>query len=975
MNYKINQVSNGFRLLDTYEVKEINSVANIFIHEKSGAKLLHLENDDDDKVFSVAFKTPPNDSTGVPHIVEHCVLSGSRKYKTKEPFMDMVKGSLKTFINAMTFADKTIYPVASRNEKDFTNLMDVYLDSVFFPMIHEDKEIFMQEGWHYDIHDKNDPITYKGVVYNEMRGAYSSPNTLLGEVIGRSLFPDTTYKHSSGGNPDVIPELTYEDFKKFHKDYYHPSNSYIYVYGNGDIEKYMKHINDDYLTHFDSMDVESSIDIQTPFESIVEVNEVYPISSDEEEKNKTYLSMNYVIGSAKDPETNFMADILKELLVNSSAGPIKKALLDAGIGEDIMCSGGGGLQLTISIIAKNAELDQKDSFIKIVSDTLKEIVTKGIDKDLIESCINIAEYDMREASGFATKGIIYHILSMSSWLYEGHPTNLISYDDDIKKLRENIMTDYFEKYITENMINNKHASIVTLVPKKGLGEEKTKQVEAKLARFKESLSDEEIEELIKENISLKNKQLSPDSKEALATIPMLEVSDVSKKSEEIPREIIEVDEYKIINHEIFSNDISYVEFLFDTTMITKDEIPYLGFLTELLGELDTKTMTYGELSNLIYKLTGGIDFSNRVYSDSKDEKAYYPKLVLSGKVVTDKLEDLFRLSNILVTETIFEDKKRIKELLLQTKSRMEMSINGRGDSYASRRLASYFLPVSKYIESIKGFEYYWFLSDLVNDFDKNSDEILIKLSELYKKVFNRNNLLISYTGDKKSFDVFKKYYEKAIDKTSKDKFVSNEYKFELSALNEGIMSSSNVQYVAKGFNFKHIGYKYSGAMQVLGTILNSEYLHDRVRAKGGAYGCGLSISDTGNCIVSSYRDPNLSETFKVYDEAYKYIESLGSGGEDLTRFIIGAISRVDGAMTARTKGVSSTANYITNTTQEDIQKERDEILNVTTKELNNFSVLIKEIMEKDYCCVFGNDVKIKSEEHLFDNLVSLNKIV
>lgn len=961
----------GFKLIDQHQIKDIKSEAFVYEHEKSGARLLHLQNDDDNKVFSVAFRTPPTDSTGVPHIIEHCVLSGSRKYKTKEPFMDMVKGSLKTFINAMTFSDKTIYPVASRNEKDFTNLMDVYLDSVFFPMIHEEKEIFMQEGWHHSIEKIDEPLKYNGVVYNEMRGAYSQPTTLLRENIGKSLYPDTTYQHSSGGNPDQITDLTFEEFKKFHVDHYHPSNAYIYVYGNGDIKKYMKHMDEDYLSHFDKTEVHTKIEKQPAFDKVNYVNSTYGIAAEENEEHKTFFSMNFVTGDGTDPRAHLVGEILKDILVNSAAGPVKKALLDAGIGQDIMGSFDGGLQLNLSIIAKNANKDQKEAFETVVMDTLKTLVKEGIDKNLIESAINIAEYDMREATGFATKGIIYHILSMNTWLYEGHPTELIAYEEEIKSLRELAQTDYFEKYIEANLINNTHASVVSLEPEKGLGEKKTIEDDAKLKTFKESLSDETLQMMIKENDSLKKKQLSPDSKEALDTIPKLAVGDVDTESENIPREVIEKQGYKIIKHDIFSNDIGYVEFLFDTTMIKQEDIQYIPLLTDLIGKLDTTHMDYGILNNEIYKLTGGIHLSSRTYTDT-NSAAFYPKLIVSGKAISNKLNELFRLMNVLLTETKFEDAKRLKELLLQSKSRMEMSINSRGDNYAASRLASYFLPSSHYGELLKGFEYYWFLGDLIEKCDEDADAVLNKLTELYKVLFNKNNLMISFTGDETGYDVFSEYHEEALLNINTETFESQTYTFDLEIKNEGIASSSNVQYVAQGFNFKALDYKYTGEMQVLKAILSSEYLHDRIRAKGGAYGCGISFSDNGNVIATSYRDPNLEATLSVFDEMADYIDELSLDQEALTRFVIGAISRLDGAMTSRGKGTLSSANYISGITQEMIQEEREEILNVTVDALKDLSKLVREMMAKGYYCVYGNDVKIKETKDVFKTIKMLN---
>ncbi|MBZ2174692.1 insulinase family protein [Schnuerera sp. xch1] len=973
MDFEINKTYHGFNLVDEREIKEIQSTARIFHHEKTGAKLLSLENDDNNKVFSIGFRTPPSDNTGVPHIIEHCVLSGSRKYTTKEPFMDMAKGSLQTFLNAMTFSDKTLFPVASRNEKDFFNLMDVYLDAVLYPKIYEKPEIFMQEGWHHEIFDENEKIRYKGVVYNEMQGAYSSPERILSENIDKSLYPDTCYRYSSGGNPDIIPELTYEAFLNFHKKHYHPSNSYIYLYGNGDIKKQLKHIDENYLSNFDKTEVDSNIKMQKPFTSKKEVVAYYPISADESEQNRSYLSLNFVLGKNTDSETYLMTNILGQLLIESAAAPLKKALIDNEIGQDIFSITTGGLQPGFGIVAKNVSQDKKEEFQQVVFDTLNKITKEGIDKELIKACINIIEYDLREASGFASKGITYNILSLDSWLYDGDPVTHIQYEDSISKLKSKVDTDYFEKFIQEHIINNPHSSLVIINPKKGLGEEKERLVEEKLNKYKKSLSEEEIHSLIDNNNKLREMQVTDDSPEDKSTIPKLSISDVNPKAEVIPQEVIKEKTFTLLNHDIFTSKIAYVDFYFDTSIIDKELIPYINLLSRILGEIDTKNKPYSQLSNDIYVNTGGINFQANAYVEKDNADIYYPKFIVKGKAIRDNIPKLMELISELITESKIEDKKRIKELFQQMKSRIEMSIFNNGHSVAARRVGSYYTSSSKYSEQLQGLDFYWFLSDIINNFDSNSKEILSNLNKVYNTIFNVNNLIVSFTGDADDFKLMRDNLPVVIDKLNIDRFEPKEYSFTKEKLNEGILSSANVQYVSKGYNFKKLGYSYNGSLAVLSTLLSREYLHNKIRAQGGAYGAGINIDRTGHVTTYSYRDPNLKDTVNAYDNMVNYIENLNMNDSELTTFIIGTISRLEPAMTPHAKGQTATNRYISNVTQEDIQTNREEVLNTQLKDIKKFATLLKDTMEKNYLCVLGNENKLRQNKHLFTNLVKLKK--
>lgn len=969
MNFEINKTYNGFKLLEEKDVKEVNSISRIFIHEKTDAKLIYLSNDDNNKVFTVGFRTPPEDSTGAPHIIEHSVLSGSRKYKTKEPFMDLIKGSLQTFLNAMTYPDKTIYPVASRNDKDFQNLMDVYLDAVFHPRIYEMPEIFMQEGWHYKIMDKDDPIVYKGVVYNEMRGAYSSAESLLIERISQSLFPDTIYKYSSGGDPYVIPELTYENFLKFHSKYYHPSNSYIYLYGDGDVLEHLEYLDREYLSEFDKRDIDTEIKLQEPVKN--DLVEYYPISEEENDENRDYLSLNFVLGKATNAKDELMNDIINDVLINSSASPIKEALLDAQIGEDILGASTGGIQPVFSIISKNAKENQKYEFKKIVFDTLKKLIQEGIDKRLIEATINKLEYSLREADGYATVGIVYGFNIFDSWLYDGNPLTNLEYENTLKFFRDALKTDYYEDFLQKNFIENNHQSLVVLKPQKGLAEEKDKIMEEQLAAYKASLSRDELNILIEKNKALEIFQQSEDTIEDKDTIPKLSIEDVNNKPLHIDQDVYKED-VTILHHDLFTSGIIYLDLVFDLAHIDKELIPYINLLTQIIGDVDTENYSYADLSNEIYINTGGIDLNASVLSDKKSDD-FYPKLIVSGKVIRQKTDQMFKLILELITNTKLENKKRIKEIINQIKSRIEMSIYNSGHAVASSRVISYFSKSGKYMEILSGLDFLWFIEDLSKNFDEKSDHILENLKKVYNLMFNKNDLIINLTGEKEDLELIRKNLKIVTNVLSQEKYEKIDLDLQLEKLNEGILSSSNVQYVSKGYNLEKLGYEYKGSMSVLSTILSRDYLHNRIRAQGGAYGAGISFNLQGDVSTFSYRDPNLLETLQIYDELSNYLKNLDISKEDLTNYIIGTMNKLDPPLTAAQKGQIGLSRFITHLDYDQVKKQMDEVLSTTEKDIKDYHILLEEIMKQDYLCVFGNETKIKQNKDVFLNLVQLKK--
>ena len=964
---------NGFKLLGKERLDEINSEGMLFEHEKSGARLFFLKNEDDNKVFSISFRTPPDDSRGVPHILEHSVLCGSRKFPVKEPFVELVKGSLNTFLNAMTFPDKTMYPVASVNDKDFVNLMDVYLDAVFYPNIYKYSEIMMQEGWHYELDSKDQDLTYKGVVYNEMKGAFSSPESILLRKMMESLYPDTQYGVESGGDPDVIPELTQQQFVEFHNKYYHPSNSYIYLYGNMDIMEKLKFLDEEYLSNFTRKNVDSTILNQAAFSSERQMTIKYPISSSEREEDKTFLSMNYSVGKAVDSELYLAFDILEHLLLETPSSPLKKALIDANIGKDVFgVFEPSMLQPMLGIVCKNSNESEKDKFKQVVETTLKDMVNKGIDKKLVEASLNIKEFQLREADyrGYP-KGLIYGMKSMDSWLYGEKPWIHLNYEKVLDKIKSELDNNYFEKLIDKYILKNNHKSMVIVKPEKGLEEKKEKALKEKLGNFKKKLSDSELEKIIQDTQKLKKRQESGDSKEDLMKIPLLSISDIDPKAKRLKLEEKEEDKVKVLFYPTFTNGIYYLNLYFDSNTVKEELIPYISLLSAVLGKVSTENCYYEELAKEINIYTGGIGYSAQSFGENGNSHKFYPKFVVRSKVLVDNLPKLISILNDVINHTKFEEKKRLREIIQETKSRIEMAIFERGHVVAANHVSSYFSPISKYEDMLSGLEFYKFISDLEKNFDSKSEEISKKLEEVSNNIFNKNNLTVNITCDEKDYGNFKSASKDLFHELKDNEICKVEYNFDLKPKNEGLMTSSKVQYVAKAYNYIDLGYSYSGSLQVLRSIANYEYLWNQVRVQGGAYGSFASFQRNGNMFFTSYRDPNLKHTVEVYDNASKFFANFKADSRQMTKYIIGTISDLDFPLSPSMKGERAAENYIRHISYDDLQKEREEILSTKPEDIAGFAELISSVMNKNNVCVLGNEQKIKENKDIFNNMVSL----
>ncbi|KEH87506.1 peptidase M16 [Clostridium novyi A str. BKT29909] len=973
MEFQLNNEYHGFKFIEEKEIKDINSKVRVFYHEKSGAKLLNLENDDDNKVFAIGFRTPPSDSTGVPHIMEHSVLCGSRKFPIKDPFVELAKGSLNTFLNAMTFSDKTIYPVASRNEKDFFNLMDVYLDAVFYPNIYKHPEILMQEGWHYELDSKEDEITYKGVVYNEMKGAFSSPEDILFRKIQETLFPDTTYGVESGGDPEVIPKLTQEQFLDFHKKFYHPSNSYIYLYGNGDLDKELKFINDEYLNNFEKIDVDSKIEVQSPFGEIKEFTYEYPVAEGDEGNDKSFFSLNFVLENST-PETSLAFEILEYLLLETPAAPLKKALIQSGIGKDVYGYFDSGiLQPVFSIVVKNANESKKEEFRNIVFDILKDLVSNGIDKNLIEACINIKEFKLREMDTRTyPKGLIYYTKAMDSWLYDKEPYIYLEYENALKEVKKALTSKYFEELIENHLINTKHGSLLVLNPKAGLAEAKDEELRKKLSEYKASLSDKELEELVSETKALKERQMSGEKKEDLEKIPLLSLEDIDKKAEEFSLQEKSIEDNKVLFQPMFTNKIAYVKLIFDTKTIKEELIPYLSLLAGVLGKIDTDKYTYGDLSNEVNIYTGGISYAPVTFVQNNTKDEFKPKFVVKSKAIVDKVPKLFEIIEEILLNTKF-DKNRLKEIIREMKSRLDMAMFDSGHIVAVNRLLSYFSNISQYEEKISGLEFYKFIEDIEENFDSKHEEIIENLKEVQKTVFNRNNLILNFAVEEENYEKVEESLKRFIGKLNNETLKTYEYDFKCHKKNEGLLTQGNVQYVMKGYNYKDLGYSYKGSMQVLKVIESLDYLWNNIRVIGGAYGAFASFGRSGNMFFGSYRDPNIKESLNVYDNAYEYLRNFDADSREMTKYIIGTISSLDTPLTPSLKSERAISYYLSNITKEDIQKERDEVLSCTKEDIREFANMIKDCMDQNYICVLGNSIKIKENKELFNELVDVFK--
>ena len=968
---------NAYEVLQTEELSDLKSKGTLLKHKKSGARVLLMENDDENKVFTIGFRTPPSDSTGVPHIMEHSVLCGSKEFPVKDPFVELVKGSLNTFLNAMTYPDKTVYPVASCNDKDFQNLMHVYMDAVFYPNIYQNDKTFRQEGWSYKLDDPDGELTISGVVYNEMKGAFSSPEGVLDRVVLNSLFPDNAYSVESGGDPEVIPELTYEQFLDFHRKYYHPSNSYIYLYGDMNMEEKLRWLDEKYLSDFENEPVDSEIHLQKPFTEMKEVVQEYSIASEESEEDNTYLSYNKVIGTTLDEKLYLAFEILDYALLSAPGAPLKKALLDAGVGKDISGSYDNGVyQPIFSVISKNANVEQKEEFVRVIEDTLKDIVKNGINKKALRAGINYHEFRFREADfGNYPRGLMYGLQLFDSWLYdETKPFIHMQAIPTFEFLKEQVETGYFEELIQKYLLANIHGSIVIIKPERGRTARMDKELADKLQAYKDSLSKEEIDALVKATKELEEYQEEESAPEDLAKIPVLGREDISREIAPIYNKELETSGVKLVHHGVETNGIGYTALLFDLSGIPEEKLPYISILQSVLGIINTKNYEYSELFNEINVHTGGIGTSLELYTDvtKVKEKEFRATFEIKGKALYPKMDVLFSMMREILMESDLGDEKRLKEILAMLKSRLQMSFLSSGHTTAALRSLSYTSPMAKFKDDTDGIGYYEVVKELEENFEEKKAELIANLRQIAQQIFRKDNLIISYTSSADGLAPMEEAFAKIADTLhTEEKEAATLCEIHCVKRNEGFKTSSKVQYVARTGNFIDRGVEYTGALQILKVILSYDYLWQNVRVKGGAYGCMSSFNRIGEGYLVSYRDPNLEKTMEIYEGVVDYLKNFNVDDRDMNKFIIGTISNIDRPMNPAAKGSRSMNLYMNHVSAEMIREERNQILDAQQSDIRALADVLQALLDAHELCVIGSEEKIEEQKEMFLEIKTL----
>lgn len=952
-----------FELIEKKYLKNINTNAYLYEHVKTRARLVFFENDDINKSFSISFKTIPYNDNGIFHILEHSVLCGSAKYPVKEPFVELLKGSFNTFLNAMTFPDKTMYPVSSKNEKDLEILMDIYLDAVFNPNLKNNPNILAQEGWHYHLEDKKDELIYKGVVYNEMKGAYSSVDEVLDQYVTEQLFSDTSYKYSSGGKPEAIPSITQEEFLETYNYNYHPSNSYIFLYGDLNVEQYLNHI-DSYLDNYDYKDYSDySLSRQENFTTDI-VKRTY---FNEDVKDKAYVAYNYILGDSNEFSKIENIDIIDDILLGSSNTEFRKYFIDNNICEDVYSYVQKDRKETVySIIFKYVSDDKLESLDAEYKSLLKGIIDKGFDYEQVQASINKKNFSIKEEINKTSspKGVSYAIRLLRTWLYsEDNILDAFDLDNVISHLQENCANKQYETLARQFLIENNKQAVLHLIPSL---EKENKEKD--LAEYKATLSETELESIVKNTKSLQEWQNSTDKKEDLEKIKSVNAKEVELKN---PFEETFFEEYKGISfshYDAVTNGISYSKLLFDISDFEAEQLQYASVLSYLLFNFNTKNKTEAEVIKEIGANLGGISSYVDVFRKHKSEECEV-KFIISAKNLVEKAGELAKILDETTLNVDFEDKEALYNVLLEIKLMLESRFKNSGHAFVARRISGFYNPQSKLASYHGEYDFYMFISELVSNYEQNSDKIKEQLYSVSRLIFNQARLLVNFVGNKEEYTIFKETISSYLTEypTELDKQKGFEIKLEDQGYSEGFYFDSLVQYVGVGYNIND----YTGSHLVLRHILSLDYLWNNVRVKNGAYGSGVIFNAFGDFNLWSYRDPNLTETLEIYYNINNYVANIDADEKDLNKYIIGTLNSLDVLMSPSAQAAYSLNKYITNSPFEVYDKLVNEIINTTVEDLRKLAVEFENMKSKAYTCVLGSKEKVLENKQLFNKTIEL----
>jgi Zn-dependent M16 (insulinase) family peptidase len=949
----------GFELIREQQIPELNTTARIFRHVKTGAELLSLENDDENKVFGVTFRTPPTDSTGLPHIMEHSVLCGSRKYPVKEPFVELIKGSLKTFVNAFTFPDKTCYPVASQNVKDFYNLIDVYLDAVFYPRIRP--HTLAQEGWHYELDNPDEPMAFKGVVFNEMKGAYSSPDNLLARYSQQSLFPDTPYGLDSGGDPADIPNLTYEQFKAFHQTYYHPSNARIFFYGDDDPSERLRLL-DAYLKDFDAITIQSDIALQARFGQPQSFT--IPYDAGEDGSKKGMVTLNWLLSEATNPEVLLALSMLDHILIATPASPLRKALIGSGLGEDLT---GGGVdkdfrQMFFSTGLKGIAVENAGKVEELILQTLTNLAQNGIDPDMVEAAVNTIEFGLRENNtGSFPRGLLLMLRALTTWLYNGDPLAPLAFEAPLQVIKDHLASGekYFEHLITQYLINNSHRTTILLKPDPDVGPQQEAAERARLDQARATMDAAALQSVIDNTRELKRLQATPDSPEALATIPKLTLDDLEKTNKLIPVAIQKAGEQTMLYHDLFTNGIVYLDLAFNLHTLPQELLPYVSLFGHALVEIGTATEDFVKISQRIGRKTGGI-WPSRFVSALKDAPQGTAWLMLQGKATVARADDLLAILRDLLLTVKLDNPERFKQMVLEAKASKETGLVPNGHNVVNTRLGAQFTESGWAAEEMGGVNQLFFLRQLAEDVEHNWPAVLAKLEEVRRLLINRNAMLCNVTLDQKNWTQVQPKLTDFIDNLPAAPVQLHTWTPQPPPAFEGLKIPARVNYVAKGANLYDFGYQYHGSVAVILNYLRTTWLWERVRVQGGAYGgfCGFDRF-SGVLSYLSYRDPNLLGTLENYDQTSQFLQQTDLSGDELTKSIIGVIGQMDAYQLPDAKGYTSMIWHLTGVTEAERQRIREEVLTTRAEDFKAFADILRQVNAKGLVVVMGSQEAIE----------------